>query len=271
MKKIVIFIFITFYNISNSQTIEVKYYENRLIKNPETLKGLPKNILMDYEQNLFSYTLTNNGKESIYKNDPFNIKSEDQEDVFITISENGDTIKNIIKTKAFDSSIKKSLYYKNFNANLLITELSAMNENYIIQDSLSIIKWTQTNEIQEILGYKCKKATSSFFGSTFSAWFTEDIPIQDGPDMYCGLPGLILKITNNSLEMIAYSIKEQKEIVKIEKPSFEEKKYSFKDFELKIKAKIEEQKSNQLNSKKEFSKIDFSNPKKENKINIKTD
>lgn len=35
-------------------------------------------------------------------------------------------------------------------------------------------------------------------GRDWVAWFTNDIPIQDGPYKFCGLPGLIIKIEDDT-------------------------------------------------------------------------
>lgn len=43
-----------------------------------------------------------------------------------------------------------------------------------------------------ILGYHCNKATCTFRGRTWTAWFTPEIPISEGPWKLDGLPGMIL-------------------------------------------------------------------------------
>ncbi len=47
-----------------------------------------------------------------------------------------------------------------------------------------------------ILGYKCHKATCHFAGRDYTAWYTPDIPISNGPYKFTGLPGLILSIAD---------------------------------------------------------------------------
>ncbi|WP_265429172.1 GLPGLI family protein [Chryseobacterium sp. YIM B08800] len=61
------------------------------------------------------------------------------------------------------------------------------------------LKWNLINEFDEILNHKVQKATTKFGGRTWTAWFAKDIPIQDGPYKFYGLPGLILKIEDKSL------------------------------------------------------------------------
>ncbi len=44
-----------------------------------------------------------------------------------------------------------------------------------------------------IVGYKCKKAICNFRGRKWTAWYTLDIPISEGPWKLDGLPGMIFK------------------------------------------------------------------------------
>ena len=60
------------------------------------------------------------------------------------------------------------------------------------------LKWSLSNEERIIEGYKCQKATINFGNRQWEAWFTEDIPIQEGPYLFSGLPGLIVKICDTT-------------------------------------------------------------------------
>lgn len=42
--------------------------------------------------------------------------------------------------------------------------------------------------------FNTQKAETNFAGRKWIAWFTSDIPFQDGPYKFHGLPGLIVKI-----------------------------------------------------------------------------
>ncbi|MGY0407967.1 MAG: GLPGLI family protein, partial [Polaribacter sp.] len=46
----------------------------------------------------------------------------------------------------------------------------------------------------------CKLATSICKGRFYEAWFTEDVPIVDGPYKFTGLPGLIVNIYDTKKE-----------------------------------------------------------------------
>lgn len=54
------------------------------------------------------------------------------------------------------------------------------------------LKWKILPETMKIADYHCQKATISYGGREWIAWFTTDIPLLDGPYIFRGLPGLIL-------------------------------------------------------------------------------
>lgn len=54
-------------------------------------------------------------------------------------------------------------------------------------------QWKILADNGNILSYLCEKAECRFKGRTWTAWFTTEIPVSDGPWKLCGLPGLILK------------------------------------------------------------------------------
>lgn len=58
-------------------------------------------------------------------------------------------------------------------------------------------KWAIVGDTLTVLGYMSYKATTSFRGRNYTAWFTPDIPINEGPFKFYGLPGLILKIKSD--------------------------------------------------------------------------
>lgn len=59
------------------------------------------------------------------------------------------------------------------------------------------LNWKISNEKAKIGSYNTQKATTDFGGRTWNAWFTPDIPLQDGPYKFHGLPGLIVKIEDD--------------------------------------------------------------------------
>mgnify|MGYP003605788262 CR=1 FL=1 len=60
------------------------------------------------------------------------------------------------------------------------------------------INWKITSEKQKIGEWSTQKAEADFGGRHWFAWFTSDIPIQDGPYKFHGLPGLIVKLEDQT-------------------------------------------------------------------------
>ncbi|WP_163308277.1 GLPGLI family protein [Dysgonomonas sp. 521] len=84
--------------------------------------------------------------------------------------------------------------YKNRQAGEITIIERADNsvERYKCVDKITP-QWDITPDTLTVLGYRCQKATTNFRGRTYDAWFTSDIPVNDGPWKLYGLPGLILK------------------------------------------------------------------------------
>lgn len=55
------------------------------------------------------------------------------------------------------------------------------------------LEWQIFPEKAKVLGYTAQKATTTLYKRKWTVWFTSDIPIQDGPYFFQGLPGLIIK------------------------------------------------------------------------------
>ncbi|AZA73145.1 GLPGLI family protein [Chryseobacterium indoltheticum] len=71
---------------------------------------------------------------------------------------------------------------------------SSINATNIAVKEQNKINWAIFPDTKSIEGFKVQKATTTFGGRNWIAWFTNDIQIQDGPYKFCGLPGLILNI-----------------------------------------------------------------------------
>ncbi len=71
---------------------------------------------------------------------------------------------------------------------------------YLLEDEAPRLKWKIENDIREIAGYLCMKATTydPVKGQDITAWFSDQIPVSAGPEGYYGLPGMILMIEVNN-------------------------------------------------------------------------
>lgn len=59
-------------------------------------------------------------------------------------------------------------------------------------------EWKILPDKQKIGEYNAQKATTNYLGRQWTAWFTTEIPFQDGPYKFYGLPGLIVKVEDKT-------------------------------------------------------------------------
>lgn len=71
------------------------------------------------------------------------------------------------------------------------------SDNYKILDDRKIT-WKISAEKEKIGEFESQKAETNLYGKKWTAWFTTEIPIQDGPYKFHGLPGLIVKIEDHT-------------------------------------------------------------------------
>ncbi|OWK74943.1 GLPGLI family protein [Flavobacteriaceae bacterium JJC] len=58
--------------------------------------------------------------------------------------------------------------------------------------------WKISSEKKKLGTFSVQKATADFAGRKWTAWFTTDVPIQDGPYKFSGLPGLIIEVADQT-------------------------------------------------------------------------
>ncbi len=75
----------------------------------------------------------------------------------------------------------------------LITNIG--NDTYKVSEDRPI-NWKISTDKKKIGEFQTQKATTHFAGRNWIAWFTTDVPIQDGPYKFSGLPGLIVEIAD---------------------------------------------------------------------------
>lgn len=77
------------------------------------------------------------------------------------------------------------------------------------------MEWKILPETAKIGEYKTQKAETDFAGRKWAAWFTTDVPFQDGPYKFSGLPGLIVKVEDSKGDY-SFDLKETKKIAEIQ-------------------------------------------------------
>lgn len=95
---------------------------------------------------------------------------------------------------------RKPFVYKDFSKRELMLADYIDFKLHLVKDTLANVKWRITKDTMRVSNYHCLKATTTFRGRDYVAWFTKDLPIHDGPWKFVGLPGLIVKI--NDIEKI---------------------------------------------------------------------
>lgn len=79
----------------------------------------------------------------------------------------------------------------------VIDYVASGRDKFRYEDDLGTLPWKITNVTDTILTYSCQKATLHFRGRDYTAWFAADVPVSDGPWKFSGLPGLILKVSDD--------------------------------------------------------------------------
>ncbi|MDH6253101.1 GLPGLI family protein [Chryseobacterium sp. H1D6B] len=107
-------------------------------------------------------------------------------------------------------NFKSEVYFEN-GKQTIYKELLKNRFSYPLEDA---IKWEIGFETKMIASYLCKKATGKYRNRNYIVWFTDAVPIPDGPYVFKGLPGLVLEAYDTK-DYINFSIVRFK---KAEKP-----------------------------------------------------
>lgn len=89
---------------------------------------------------------------------------------------------------------KVTKQYPDFKTHLF-TKISS--DSYKIEEDKKP-EWKILPDKQKIGEYNAQKATTKYGGREWTAWFSTDLPFQDGPYKFYGLPGLIVKIEDKT-------------------------------------------------------------------------
>jgi GLPGLI family protein len=105
-----------------------------------------------------------------------------------------------------------SLLYKNTEEKNYASQRDVFGKGFLVKDELETRDWKMTSESKQIGQYTCYKATATRMTGpvvsikngvrsespgeeiTITAWYAPEIPVSNGPELYWGLPGLIMEV-----------------------------------------------------------------------------
>lgn len=94
------------------------------------------------------------------------------------------------------TAIKYEVIKENNGEKVYLIEQIAKDTYKVLENEK--IQWKILPEKQKFGSYNGQKATTNWGGRNWVAWFSTDIPFQDGPYKFFGLPGLIIKIEDEA-------------------------------------------------------------------------
>ena len=109
---------------------------------------------------------------------------------------------------AENDSINKLRNYNNFSWDDVLPVLKRnrntnKNTSYILLNDLfsiqteDVINWKLSTDTKKVGIYNLQKATATFGGRNWIAWFNTEISLNEGPYKFQGLPGLIFEVADD--------------------------------------------------------------------------
>lgn len=70
---------------------------------------------------------------------------------------------------------------------------SILNSKLKYEEPLPEVAWRLSDSTKTISGYECRQAQGVLYGRTWTVWYAAELPLNYGPYLLRGLPGLILE------------------------------------------------------------------------------
>lgn len=95
-------------------------------------------------------------------------------------------------------------FYKNYPTMGQTTLLDrVLGNHYQCTENVETPNWQIIpDSTASLIGYKCQLAQTFFKGRLWYAWYTEDIPLSEGPWKLYGLPGLVLRAYDRNKQYV---------------------------------------------------------------------
>lgn len=88
--------------------------------------------------------------------------------------------------------------YKNYPSGKLTHTEKICMDWFRYDEEMPSFEWELIDSTVNILGYECHGAKCRFRGREWTVFYTEEIPVMDGPWKLHGLPGLIMKASDEN-------------------------------------------------------------------------
>jgi GLPGLI family protein len=141
---------------------------------------------------------------------------------------------------------KPTFVFKDFSRKKILLSDYIGTKKVILTDTLNNFRWRISKEKKKIGNFNCRKAETTFRGRLYEAWYTEDVPIQNGPWKFCGLPGLIVIVKDTESDFV-YELtgvdlkaKFENKVIGVPLAYEKDKVVSYKEFRILYKKKIED-------------------------------
>lgn len=115
--------------------------------------------------------------------------------------------------------------------------------------------WKLIDETKIINSIACKKAEVQYKGRHWTAWYSTEIPFPYGPYKFSGLPGLIVKITDNTGDY-DFELVKSVSLAKLKGKRIKVSKDKYQDAKLVTKKELDEARENmRQNARKELESM----------------
>ena len=180
-----------------------------------------------FSQNRFKYVLNfkiDSTNRNFVQQEVFNLDFIDNNSIFYS-----EALAKLDSLRTASSSLYKKnvpepkldyIVSYNYKDNKLFFKESIGFSMFLVEEPRKI-KWHITTRTDKINNFNAQKAYAEFGGRVWTAWFTTDILVNDGPYKFKGLPGLVIKILDSNEDYVF-------ELFQIQKL---DKLYDFKSFE----------------------------------------
>lgn len=135
--------------------------------------------------------------------------TENKEKMKLTFSESQSLYAYASESAEYEGTSYKGrnedlFFFRDFDKERIVDVEETLGRTYVIEDSLRLPGWKIGDQIKEIAGHLCSKATTTdaLKNQSITAWFAQDIPVPAGPERFYGLPGLIMELDINDGDVV---------------------------------------------------------------------